>query len=127
MSIVVLIILSAATVTIKDIYEHKRNHQLALDLLGMRDEWASNDYHAQPLPRSLAKKGEARGWSAGILGAYVEYSYRQDGVDGTRTFHIYRPNTNSTTWTLYDIFTPADTNLSQMAHSRTLTIVTGRS
>jgi hypothetical protein len=123
MSIVILIVVGAAIVTIQQIDEHRKNQQLASALLEMREEWARNGYHAKPLPKNLAAKGDFHGWSAGILGAYVEYPYRQDGLEGTRMFHILRADTNTTTWTLYDVFIPADTNLSQMSHRRTLTVV----
>jgi RNA polymerase sigma factor (sigma-70 family) len=126
MSLFALIVGGAGIVTVADIREHKKIHQIATDLLAMHHDWASYGYHARPLPKNLAGPGNVHAWSAGILGAYVQYTYKQDGVEWIKMFHILRTDTNTTTWTLSEIVMPADTNLSQMAHTRTLTRVTGQ-
>jgi hypothetical protein len=98
-----------------------------MTLVEMHHQWATNDYHAKGMtvPRFLAEQGEVHAWSAGIVGAYVEYSFQKDGIEWSRDLHILRANTNTTTWVLYESAAPMDTNLQSMAWEHKLITVKG--
>ena len=111
---------------VQHIRNHTRNRQIATTLLEMHHQWATNDYHAKGMtvPTMLAQE-QLHGSSAGILGAYVEYDEQKNGVEWSRRLHILRADTNSTTWTLFEMAVPKDTNLLKMAWKHNLITVTG--
>jgi hypothetical protein len=76
------------------------------------------------VPTMLAQE-HLHGSSAGILGACVEYDEQKNGVEWSRRLHILRADTNSTTWTLFEMAVPKDTNLLKMAWKHNLITVTG--
>ena len=122
----VLLAAGTSTVTVKEIQNHDTNHQIAMALLRLHHQWAANGYHASHSPPPpILNKGQVHAWSAGILGAYVEYDYQTNGIEWTRRFHILRANTNTTVWTLYEIAEPNDTNLVRMAWQHKLITVSG--
>jgi hypothetical protein len=92
----------------------------------MRHRWATNNYRSKGMtvPRLLAEQGQVSGHASGTLGAFVEYDFQRNGNEWTRRFHILRSDTNSTTWVLYEMAAPKDTNLLKMAWQNELTKVT---
>ena len=100
--------------------------QIAMTLLEMRHQWATNDYRAKGMvvPRFLGQQGEVRSYAAGILGAYVQYDFQEGGMEWTRKFQVLRSDTNTTTWVLFESAAPKDTNLLQMAWKHELITVT---
>jgi len=125
--VIAILVTGPTIVTVKQIQNHVLNHKIATTLLEMRHQWATNDYHAKGMtvPRLLDEQGKIHAWSAGILGAYVEYSFQKDGTEWRRDLHIFRANTNSTTWALSEFAAPMDTNLQSMAWEHKLITVTG--
>jgi hypothetical protein len=110
--------------------QHIKRRHIAMTLLEMHHQWATNDYHAKGMtvPRFLAEQGRVRGYSSGILGAYVEYySKKSDTNIATFLFGISRANTNTTTWTLEEVgYTPGSpTNLPKIAWKHKLMTVRG--
>lgn len=103
-------------------HEH---HQIAMSLLELHHQWATNDYQAvgMHVPRFLRGLGDVRSSSAGILGAYVDYRFKKDNVDWTKTYHILRANTNSTTWVLSEYARPEGRERVEWVHE--LGTVTG--
>jgi RNA polymerase sigma factor (sigma-70 family) len=125
---VVAIFATGSTIVIvKQIQNHVRNREIATALLEMHHQWATNDYQAKGMkvPKLLAKQGEVSGWSAGILGAYVEYDYQKAGAEWGRRFWIWRADTNTTSWILFEQAEPKDTNLLGMAWHHKLITVNG--
>jgi len=102
------------------------SRQIAVTLLEMHRQWATNDYRAKGMtvPKFLVEQGQVSACSAGILGAYVQYDFQKEGIEWTRRFHISRSTTNTTTWILYESAAPKDTNLSQKAWKHELITVT---
>jgi hypothetical protein len=124
----IVVILAAGTtiVTVKQIQYQQRNRGIATALLEMHHQWAANDYHAEgrTVPKILA--GEpSQACSAGPWGAYVLYDYQKNGIAWSRIYQLYRENTNTTIWTLYEFAAPKDTNLVKMAWRKKLTTVIG--
>lgn len=109
------------------IRDESSSRQIAMALLEIHHRWATNDYHAKGMtvPKLLTKQGNMRASSAGILGAYVSYDCQKDGIEWIKTLRIFRTDTNTTTWILYEDAAPADTNLLQMAWQHKLITVTG--
>jgi thioredoxin-related protein len=103
------------------------SHQIAAALLEMHHQWATNDYRTKGMivPTFLVGQGDVSASAAGILGAYVQYDFQKDGIQWTRRFHILRADTNTTTWVLYEVGSPKDTNLLNMAWKHKLITVTG--
>jgi len=104
------------------------SRQIAHALLEMQRQWATNNFRAKGMtvPKVLADLGEVSGSSAGILGAYVQYAFQRDGIEWTRSVHVLRSNTNTTTWVLHEFAAPKDTNLSHLARKRELITVTAK-
>lgn len=124
--VVAMLATGPTIVTVKQIQNHIQNRKIATTLLEMHHQWATNDYRAKGMKVPvMLDNGHVHGWSAGILGAYVEYNYEENGIEWSKRFHIYRENTNSTTWTLYEIAEPNDTNLLRLARQRKLTTING--
>jgi RNA polymerase sigma factor (sigma-70 family) len=115
-SAVALLAAGATTLTVTKIQSRIRNREVATALLRMHQQWAANDYRAKGMevPKSL-NNDKVSAYSAGILGAYIQYHFQKNGIDWTKRFHILRENTNSTIWTLYEIAEPNNTNLLNMA------------
>jgi len=100
--------------------------QIAMTLLEMHHQWATNDYRAKgmKLPPMLDNRN-VHSYGVGLYGAGVEYYEQKDGIEWSRNLGIIRADTNSTTWTLYERATPTDTNLFQMAWKHNLITVKG--
>jgi hypothetical protein len=115
---------------VQHIASHTKNRQIATALLEMHHQWATNNYQPKtqgmlmPAPPMLTNK-DISAWSAGILGAYVMYDELKDGIEWDRMLHLFRVNTNTTEWTLYEAAQPKDTNLLGMAWQHKLVTVTG--
>jgi thioredoxin-related protein len=102
------------------------SRQIAMTLLEMHHQWATNNYRAagMTVPKFLAEQGAVSGHASGTLGTFVEYDFQRNGNEWTRRFHILRADTNTTTWVLYEMAAPKDTNLLKMAWQHELTKVT---
>lgn len=107
--------------------QHTKHRQIAKALLALRHDWAVNGYRPTktPLPMILVVQGHVSASAAGIFGAYVQYDFQKGGVEWTRRYHIFRADTNTTTWVLYEFAEPKDTNLVSMAWQHKLITVTG--
>lgn len=104
------------------IRDKSSSRQIAMTLLEMQHQWATNNYQAMGMevPSFLAKQGEVSSYSAGRFGAFVQYDFQNSGIEWTRRFHIWRADTNTATWVLYEIAAPKDTNLFQLGWKREL-------
>ncbi len=111
---------------VQHIRNYTRNRQIAMTLLEMHHQWATNGYHLKgvTVPAMLANDSMHL-CSVGKLGAFVEYDEQKSGIVWSRRLSILRADTNSSTWTLYEIAAPTDSNLSQMAWKHKLITVTG--
>jgi RNA polymerase sigma factor (sigma-70 family) len=124
--IVAILATGSTIITVKQIQNHVQNRKIATTLLEMHHQWATNDYRAKGMPvPAMLNNAQVHAWSAGILGAYVEYNYKENGIEWSRMFQIWRADTNTTTWILYEAAKPKDTNLLRMAWQRKLTTVNG--
>jgi hypothetical protein len=89
-----------------------------------RDRTAGS-YKLPPKAEMLWKQGNPDRFSLGSVSVSVEYHYQTNGIEWCRIFDLWRPNTNSTVWTMYELAYPTDTNLLRMAWKRKLMTVTG--
>jgi RNA polymerase sigma factor (sigma-70 family) len=123
-----ILIFAAGTTAISlvQVRDYTRYHTIAKTLLNMHHEWSINGYKAKgmTIPRSLYKDNWSS-YSAGILGAMVLYHYTNNGIEWDKWYQVWRPDTNTTTWTLFEVGYPVDTNLARLAWRHKLATVTG--
>jgi hypothetical protein len=106
---------------------HSQNREVATELLELHHQWAMNGYNPPPgkdMPSIPAEHGHADAATFSPLGGYLQYDYQTNGVTWFGRFEISRPDTNTTTWTVYESGFPVDTNLSQLAWQHQLITMT---